>query len=306
MTVRIFVTGGDDGQVARSLGEAAEGRLDVEVGFGASPTMDLTRPQTILPAIEAFRPDVVVNAAAYTAVDRAESEPDLVYAMNRDGAAATAAAAARLGAPIIQFSTDYVFDGAKDGAYVEADAPSPLGVYGRSKLEGERAVAAANPRHLILRTSWAYAPFGSNFVRTMLRLAAERDRLTVVDDQIGCPTYAPDIADAILTIARLWSREGWRSEHTGVTHLAGADAVTWCAFARQIVAGAAARGCRRVAVEAITTSQYPTPAARPANSRLSSERLAAVFGVRLPSLESSLAACLDRLVKTPASVGAPQ
>jgi dTDP-4-dehydrorhamnose reductase len=306
MTVRIFVTGGDDGQVARSLGEAAAERPDVEVGFGARPAMDLTRPQTILPAIEAFRPDVVVNAAAYTAVDRAESEPDLVYAMNRDCAAATAAAAARVGVPIIQFSTDYVFDGAKDSAYVEADAPSPLGVYGRSKLEGEWAVAAANPRHLILRTSWAYAPFGSNFVRTMLRLAAERDRLTVVDDQIGCPTYAPDIADAILAIAGLWSGTGWRSEHAGVTHLAGPDALTWCAFARQIVAGAAARGCRRVEVEAITTSQYPTPAARPANSRLSSERLAAVFGVRLPSLESSLAACLDRLVKTPVSVGAPQ
>jgi dTDP-4-dehydrorhamnose reductase len=303
MTVRIFVTGAEDGQVARSLGEAAAGSADVVVGFGAPPTMDLTRPETILPAIESFGPDVVVNAAAYTAVDRAESEPELAYAINREGAAATALAAARLGVPIIQFSTDYVFDGAKDGAYVEADRPSPLGVYGRSKLDAERAVAAANPRHLILRTSWLYAPFGSNFVRTMLRLAAERDRLTVVDDQIGCPTYAPDIADAIVAIARLWSREGWGDEHSGVTHLAGPDAVTWCGFARQIVAGAAARGGRRVEVEGITTSQYPTPARRPANSRLSSERLASVFGVRLPSLEHSLSACLDRLVGPPAVVG---
>jgi len=306
MTVRIFVTGADDGQVARSLGEAAAGTPDVVVGFGAPPTMDLTRPQTILPAIEAFGPDVVVSAAAFTAVDRAESEPELVYAMNRDGAAAAAAGAARLGVPVIQFSTDYVFDGAKDGAYVEADVPSPQGVYGQSKLEGERAVAAANPRHLILRTSWVYAPFGSNFVRTMLRLSAERDRLTVVDDQIGCPTYAPDIADAILTIARLWAREGWRSEHAGVTHLAGPDPVTWCAFARQIVDGAAARGGRRVEVDAITTAQYPTPARRPANSRLSCERLGSVFGVRLPSLETSLSACLDRLVGPLAVVGAPR
>ena len=306
MTVRIFVTGADDGQVARSLGEAAARSPDVEVGFGAPPTMDLTRPETILPAIEAFAPDVVVNAAAYTAVDRAESEPDLVYAMNRDGAAATALAAARLGVPIIQFSTDYVFDGAKDGAYVEADIPSPQGVYGRSKLEGERAVAAANPRHFILRTAWVYAPFGSNFVRTMLRLSAERDRLTVVDDQIGCPTYAPDIADAILALARLWSREGWRSEHAGVTHLAGPDAVTWCDFARRIVAGAAARGGRRVEVDAITTAQYPTPAKRPANSRLSTERLASVFGIRLPQLETSLSACLDRLAIAPPAVGAPR
>jgi dTDP-4-dehydrorhamnose reductase len=305
VTIRLFVTGADDGQVARSLGEAAPGTRDVVVGFGAPPSMDLTRPPTILPAIEAFGPDVVVNAAAFTAVDRAESEPDLVYAINRDGAAATAAATARLGVPIIQFSTDYVFDGAKGSAYVESDAPSPQSVYGRSKLEAELAVAAANPRHLIVRTSWVYAPFGGNFVRTMLRLSAERDHLTVVDDQIGCPTYAPDIADAILTIARLWSREGWRSEHAGVTHLAGPDAVTWCAFARQIIAGAAARGGRRVEVGAITTAQYPTPATRPANSRLSSERLAAVFGVRLPRLEHSLAACLDRLVGPPAPVGAP-
>jgi dTDP-4-dehydrorhamnose reductase len=305
MTVRLFVTGADDGQVARSLGEAAAGSQDVVVGFGAPPTMDLTRPQTILPAIEAFGPDVVVNAAAYTAVDRAESEPELVIAMNRDGAAATAAAAARLGVPIIQFSTDYVFDGAKDGAYVEADTPFPQGVYGQSKLEGERAVAAANSRHLILRTSWLYAPFGSNFVRTMLGLSAERERLTVVDDQIGCPTSAPDIADAILAIARLWARDGWRSEHAGVTHLAGPDAVTWCAFARQIVTGAAARGARLVEVDAITTAQYPTPARRPANSRLSSERAASLLKVRLPPLEHSLSACLNRLVGPPTVLGAP-
>ena len=258
--------------------------------------MDLPRPETILRAMEAFRPDVVVSAAAYTAVDRAESEPELVYTINRDGAGAAAAAAARLGAPIIQFSTDYVFDGAKDGAYVEADPPSPQGVYGRSKLEGEHAVAAANPRHLIARTSWIYAPFGSNFVRTMLRLSVERDGLRVVDDQIGCPTYAPDLADAILAIARLWARDGWRDDHAGVTHLAGPDAVTWCAFARHIVAGAASRGGRHVEVEAITTAQYPTPAKRPANSRLSTERLASVFGLRLPPLERSLSACLDRLM----------
>ena len=304
MSMRIFVTGADDGQVARSLGEAAAASPDVEVGFGAPPAMDLTRPETILPAMETFRPDVVVSAAAYTAVDRAESEPELVYAINRDGAGAAASAAARLGAPIIHLSTDYVFDGSKDGAYVETDLPSPQGVYGRSKLEGEHAVAAANARHLIARTSWIYAPFGSNFVRTMLRLSAERDRLHVVDDQIGCPTYAPDLADAILTIARLWSREGWRSEHAGVTHLAGPDAVTWCAFARQILAGAAARGGRHIAVEAITTAQYPTPAMRPANSRLSTQRLESLFGLRLPPLDRSLPACLDRLVGEPNITGA--
>jgi dTDP-4-dehydrorhamnose reductase len=304
MTVRIFVTGADDGQVARSLGEAAAASADVVVGFGAPPAMDLTRPQTVLPAIEAFRPDVVVNAAAYTAVDRAESESELVYAINRDGAGAAAAASAHLGVPIIQFSTDYVFDGAKSDPYVEADPTSPQGVYGWSKLEGERAVAAANPRHLIVRTSGVYAPFGSNFVRTMLRLSAERDRLNVVDDQLSCPTYAPDIADAIIAIARLWSREGWRDEYAGVTHLAGPDAVTWCEFARRIVAGAAARGGRRAEVEPITTAQYPTPAKRPTDSRLSCARLESVFGLRLPNLDHSLSACLDRLVGA-AQVEAP-
>jgi dTDP-4-dehydrorhamnose reductase len=294
--LRVFVTGADDGQLARSLGEAAAASGEIEVGFGAPPAMDLTRPETILPAMQAFGPDVVVSAAAYTAVDRAESEPELAYAINCEGAAAAAAAALRLGAPVIHVSTDYVFDGAKDGAYVETDLPAPQGVYGRTKLAGERAVAAANPRHLIARTSWIYAPFGSNFVRTMLRLSTERDSLRVVDDQIGCPTYSPDLADAILHIARTWSRDGWRGEHAGVTHFAGPDAVTWCAFARQILAGAAARGGRSVDVEAITTEQYPTPATRPANSRLSTARLESLFGLRLPPLERSLSACLDRLI----------
>ena len=296
MTLRVFVTGADDGQLARSLGEAAAASGDVEVGFGAPPDMDLTRPQTVLPAVQAFKPHVVVSAAAYTAVDRAESEPELAYTINCEGARAAAAAAAHLEIPIIHVSTDYVFDGAKDGAYVETDLPSPQGVYGRTKLEGERAVAAANPRHVIARSSWIYAPFGSNFVRTMLRLSGERDALRVVDDQTGCPTYAPDLADAILDVARTWSRDGWRSEHAGVTHFAGPDAVTWCAFARQILAGAEARGGRHVAVEAITTEQYPTPAVRPANSRLSTARLQSIFGLRLPPLERSLSACLDRLL----------
>ena len=274
------------------------------VGLGARPALDLASPDTILPAMAAFGPDLVVNAAAYTAVDRAESEPELAYAINRDGAGAVAAAAARLGAPIIQLSTDYVFDGSKDGPYLETDAVSPQGVYGRSKLEGEQAVARANPRHIIARTSWVYAPFGANFVRTMLRLSAERERLGVVDDQVGCPTYAPDIADAILAIARLCSSGGWRDAYAGVTHIAGPDAVSWCDFARKIVAGAAERGGRSVPVDAITTAQFPTPARRPANSRLSTDRLASVFGLRLPPLDQSLSACLDRLAGERSVTGA--
>ena len=198
---------------------------------------------------------------------------------------------------MIHLSTDYVFDGTKDAPYVESDPVSPRSIYGQSKYEGELAVAGANPRHIVLRTSWVYAPFGTNFVRTMLRLAAERDSLRVVNDQIGCPTYAPDIAAAIVTIAGKVLAEGWHPKFAGVTHLAGPDALTWYAFANDIVRGAALRGGRSVPISPIPTSDYPTPAARPANSRLSTERLASIFDVHLPPLERSLAQCLDRLVK---------
>ena len=289
--MRIFVTGAG-GRVARALREAAEGMADVVIGHGARPRLDLTRPDTVLPVMEAFGPDVVVNAAAYTAVDQAESEPDLAYAINRDGARAVAAAAARLGAPVVQLSTDYVFDGTKAEPYVESDEAHPLSVYGASKLAAEWAVADANPRHVILRTAWVYAPFGASFPRTVLRLASEGARLRIVDDQIGCPTYAPDIAQAILAIVRTWKARGWRDGDAGVTHLAGPDAVTWCGLARQVLAAAGVRGA---SVEAITTADYPTAATRPANSRLSTQRLAAHFAITLPGLDESLRACVERL-----------
>lgn len=295
MSLRIFVTGAH-GQIARSLIEAAAQRTDVVVGHGTRPGFDLARPETIAGPIEVFRPDIVVNPAAYTAVDRAESEPEAAYAVNRDGARAVAAAAAAVGAPIIQLSTDYVFDGSRVGAYKEDDPVAPLGVYGRSKLEGERAVAAANPSHVILRTAWVYAPFGVNFVRTMLRLAAERDSLRVVDDQTGSPTYAPDIADAIVAIGHSIAGPRWRPEFAGVTHIAGPDALSWCAFARLILRAASVRGGKAPPVTAITTAEYPTIARRPVNSRLDTTRLADMFDVRLPPLASSLDRCLDRLI----------
>jgi dTDP-4-dehydrorhamnose reductase len=294
--MRLYVIGGQ-GQVARSLREAAAGDDDIVFGCAQRPDVDLLRPASIAQALADFQPDIVVNPAAYTAVDKAESEPDQAFALNRDGARAVATAAANQGAPVIHFSTDYVFDGAKDTPYVESDPVNPRSVYGRSKLEGELAVAAANPRHIVLRTSWVYAPFGTNFVRTMLRLAAERDQLRVVDDQIGCPTYAPDIAAATVAIAKKVIRGGWNSKFAGATHLAGPDALTWYAFANDIVRAAALRGGRAVPVSPIATPDYPTPAARPANSRLSAARLASVFDVRLPTLQRSLADCLDRLLK---------
>jgi dTDP-4-dehydrorhamnose reductase len=292
--MRLYVIGGE-GQVARSLREAASRDKTIVFGCSGRSEVDLLRSPSINKALADFRPDVVINPAAYTAVDKAEAEPQAAFAINRDGARMVAAAAAEHGASIIHFSTDYVFDGKKVGAYVEDDPVAPQGVYGRSKLDGELAVAEANPRHVVVRTSWVYAPFGNNFVKTMLRLSAERDRLRVVDDQIGCPTYAPDIAEAVIALASRLSGSGWLPRYAGVTHVAGPDALSWCAFARAIVEEAAKRGGRSVPVDPISTSDYPTPAARPANSRLSTARLASVFGIRLRPLTLSLNDCLDRL-----------
>ena len=190
--MRIVVTG-REGQVARSLSEIGPGRGHEIVPLGR-PTLDLLDPATIGPAIRAARPDAVINAGAYTAVDRAETEPEIAEAVNGRGAGVVAEVARDLGVPILQVSTDYVFDGTKPTPYVENDPTGPLGAYGRSKLLGEHLVAEANPRHAILRTAWVYAPFGANFVRTMLRLAATRDEVGVVADQLGCPTSALDIA----------------------------------------------------------------------------------------------------------------
>ena len=294
--MRVFVIGAE-GQVARSLREAAASADDLVLAFGHRPDVDLLRPESLHSAFADFRPDVVINPAAYTAVDRAESEPDAAFAINCDGARAAALAAAKIGSPIIHLSTDYVFDGRKVGGYVETDPVAPQGVYGRSKLAGELAVMEANPRHLIARTSWVYAPFGSNFVRTMLRLGGERDRIRVVDDQTGCPTFAPDIAVALIKIAHRLHRAEDPSDYMGVVHLAGPDAMTWCSFARAIFAGVAARGGKSPTVDPILTVDYPTAAVRPANSRLSTLNLGSIFDIALPRMEISLSRCLDRLMQ---------
>ncbi len=292
--MRVFVVG-HDGQVARSIREAAAACHDVVLECGRRPDVDLLRRGSLEIAVDRFRPDIIVNPAAYTAVDRAEAEPDLAFAINRDGAADVAAMAARLNVPLIHLSTDYVFAGDKKGPYTEDDPVGPQTVYGQSKLAGERVVLSNAPRAIILRTAWVYAPFGGNFVRTMIRLSKERDRLRVVSDQIGCPTYAPDIAQSILKMARQVVGSGWRDAYRGVTHLSGPDAVSWFDFAERIMQARARLGQRHVPVEAIMTSDYPTPAKRPANSVLSSARLSAVFGVTLPRLDQSLMDCLNRL-----------
>ncbi len=319
--MRIAVTG-REGQVAQALVEigAAEG---VEVVLVGRPALDLADPASVLPALEQARPDLVVSAAAYTAVDKAESEPDLAYAVNATGAGAVAAAAARLGVPVLHLSTDYVFDGASPRPYREDDPTGPLGVYGRSKLDGERAVAAANPRHVILRTAWVYAPFGANFVRTMLRVAASRDEVGVVADQRGCPTSALDIARALVAIARVAAEPSGADVTTtaleaalggeafagavlpaspvptdlwGVFHLTGRGEAVWADVAEAIFARSAVLGGPTARVKRIATADYPTPARRPANSRLDGGKLTRVYGVTLPDWHPSLEACVTRLL----------
>jgi len=293
--VRLFVIG-HDGQVARSLREQAISMPNLVIDCRGRPDVDLLRPDSIERALFAFSPDLVINPAAYTAVDRAESEPEIAFATNRDGAGNVAAAAARIGVPIIHLSTDYVFDGKKSSPYVETDPVAPLGVYGQSKLAGEHAVAATNKQHIILRTSWVYASFGNNFVRTMLRLSRQRNKLSVVDDQIGCPTFAPDLAFAIFEIARKALSNDWDENLAGITHICGSGEVSWCTFARKIMQISQLKCGHSVEVEAIRSADYPTTAARPVNSRLCCDRLATIFGVRMPPLESSLEKCVESLL----------
>ena len=294
MAEQPILVAGRTGQLARCLAEEARGRSSALVALGR-PELDLARPELLAQAVAAHSPRAIVNAAAYTAVDKAEAEPALAMAVNRDGAGALAAAAARLGVPFIHVSTDYVFDGRKGTPYREDDAPSPLGAYGRSKLEGEAAVRTACPDCVILRTSWVYSPFGQNFVATMLRLAATREKVQVVDDQHGAPTAAGDLAVAILDLAAQLTAERSANRTGGLYHLTNAGETTWYGFAGAIFAGWARRGHRVPALEPITTAQFPTAARRPANSRLDCSKIAGAFGLRLPAWQSSLERCLDEL-----------
>jgi len=297
--MKILVAGAQ-GQLARALLGQAQARGGMKVVALGRPQLDLLDKASIPRVIAAVQPDLVVNAAAYTAVDRAESDAEAAFAVNRDGAGALAAAAAASNCPILHVSTDYVFDGTKAEAYVETDGANPVGVYARSKLEGEAAVAAANPRHLILRTAWLYAPYGQNFLRTMLRLAHERPQLRVIADQHGNPTYALHLADAILAIAaRLGDDNGeavW-----GTYHAAGGGETTWAGFAAAIVAAGARRGVPQAPVIPITTADYPLPAKRPANSRLDCSKLARTFGVRLPPWQQGVQECIEQLESVPAA-----
>jgi dTDP-4-dehydrorhamnose reductase len=293
--MRILVTG-TQGQVAQSLVERASAHAGMSVVPLGRPELDLLDLERIEAAIGAARPDAVVNAAAYTAVDQAESEPELAQRINGDAAGRVAAAAARLNVPVLHLSTDYVFDGTLERPYRESDPVAPLGVYGRTKLDGERQVAAATANHAILRTAWVYSPFGKNFVKTMLRLSESRPEVRVVADQRGSPTSALDIADALLVMGRRMVEEHGNIDLRGTFHLTGSGEATWAAFAEAIFQHAERHGRSPVRVVPITSAEYPTPAQRPANSRLDCSRLAHTYGVRLPDWRASTAACIDRLL----------
>jgi len=293
-TLRIFVAG-EHGQVARALGRACPPRGHT-VRLAGRATADLANGVALSGAMAAFWPDLVVNAAAYTAVDRAEDEPEKAFRLNRDGAANVAAAAAALHAPLIHLSTDYVYDGAKSSAYLETDAPRPLGVYGASKLAGEAAITEIAGDQVILRTSWVCSSDGNNFVKTMIRLAGQCDEIVVVDDQWGAPTFAADLAEAIISIGEILLSLNDRSGVTGLYHISGTGETTWCRFARAIMKGSSDKGGPSCRVRAITTQEYQTRAKRPANSRLDCSKLARVFGLSMPPWQTSLNSCLDQLL----------
>lgn len=267
---------GADGQLGQELAECA-GRRGIALHTIGRAETDIADAGAVANALALVSPAIVVNAAAYTKVDRAESEADAAFRANALGAGVVAAACAAIDVPLIHISTDYVFDGTKSRAYAEDDPIAPLGVYGRSKAEGEAAVRREIEHHVIMRTSWVYGAYGANFLKSILRLASERDELRIVADQRGCPTATADIAEAILSISPVLAA---RSPVWGTYHFAGQGVTTWHGFATEIVACQAPITGKRPRVTPISTAEYPTAARRPANSELDCSRFAAMFGIK--------------------------
>lgn len=291
---RSMLVFGAAGQVGAAVVDAAPAGWQIRgLGHGEADIADMA---AVKAAISSGGWSVVVNAAAYTAVDKAESEASRAFAVNRDGAGNVARACAEAGAALIHISTDYVFDGRKTGPYVEEDAVAPLSVYGRSKAAGEQAVQALCERHIILRTSRVFAPRGSNFVASMLRLGREREELRLVADQIGCPTAASDIAAAVWQVAARLTGENGAAAERGLFHFTGNPPVSWLDFARSIFAAAAQYGLRKPRLEPIAAADYPTPAARPQMSVLDCTRIRRAYGVRSPDWEPPLKACVAAML----------
>lgn len=282
---------GKAGQVAHSLGERAGRFAGLAVKAVGRPEIDLENPGSAAALITTEKPDIVINAAAYTAVDQAEEDRDRAFRINAAAAGEIAAATDLAGAGVIHLSTDYVFAGDSTSPYTEQDTVDPGNVYGQSKLAGEEAVRGATDRHLIIRTSWVYSPFGRNFVKTMMALADTREAIDVVDDQHGCPTSALDLADAVLAIAdRLPGK-------FGTYHLAGDGAANWFGLARQVMAERERLGLHSARIRPISTAAYATPAKRPANSVLDCQAFEETFGFRLPPWRQSVRTTVERLAR---------
>ncbi|MEZ9576855.1 MULTISPECIES: dTDP-4-dehydrorhamnose reductase [unclassified Vibrio] len=285
--MRILITG-CHGQVGSSLTEQLASHENTEVLALDREHLDITSQDAVNAAVAEFKPSIIINAAAHTAVDKAEEEVDLSYAINRDGPKYLAQAAQSVGAAILHISTDYVFEGNNAGEYVETDATNPQGVYGESKLAGEIAVAQACDKHIILRTAWVFGESGNNFVKTMLRLGENRDALSIVGDQFGGPTYAGDIANTLIQIAQKIILGD--TVDYGVYHYSGLPHVSWFDFADTIFDIAVKQGvlANKPSLTSITTDQYPTPAKRPSNSRLSTEKITLGFSVKASDWKAAL------------------
>lgn len=283
--MKVLITG-CHGQVGHCLVKQLEGKA--EVLAVDKEQLDITDQASVFSVVSEFVPDYIINAAAHTAVDKAEEEVDLSFAINRDGPMYLAEAAKSCGAVILHISTDYVFDGTGEVPYQESDAVGPQGVYGQSKLAGEQAVAKACAEHLILRTAWVFGEHGNNFVKTMLRLGQDRDALSIVGDQIGGPTYAGDIASALITMIDYIEKEG--APQWGVYHFSGMPYASWYEFAEQIFEAAKNKSvlAQTPNLTSIPTSAYPTPAKRPANSRLDCEKIDQQFGIKPSDWQASL------------------
>jgi dTDP-4-dehydrorhamnose reductase len=286
---------GRSGRIARDLVETAD-RLGLDVTALGRPDLDLTDRDCVARVIEAVAPRAIINAAGLVVVDESERDPQHAFAINCEGPAHLAAAAARAAIPLLHLSSDYVFDGGNGAPYREDDALAPVNVYGRSKVAGEEAVLAAHPGAIVVRTSWVYGPYGVNFLTTMLRLAAAQDVVRVVADQCGTPTAGADLARALLDmIARVAARQP--EAKPGIYHVAGGGEATWLGFAEAIFAGWARRGYRIPRVQPVPLAEWPGPALRPRDTRLDCSKVARTFGITLPAWQDSLERCLDRLAR---------
>lgn len=289
---RVLLTGGN-GQIGRAFRQLLPPSATIMAPDRS--VLDMAKPDTIRSAVRDFRPALIINAAAYTAVDRAETEAELAMAVNGIAPGVLAEEAKRLGATLVHYSTDYVFDGTKSTAYAETDSANPLSVYGKTKLTGEQAVETVGAAHYILRTSWVYAAEGANFMNTILRLAQERPELRIVDDQIGAPTWARAITE--MTVQMLTAGQNNKTPGYGLYHLAATGAVTWCGFARAILdATQKISGTAAPKLTPITTADYPLPARRPANSRLDTARFTKIFGITPAPWQDMLEKCLQEVI----------